>query len=87
MSVFDEVCNLLHSTILAVTQLRRLVVGFKTRSSGFETGPFHVGLVVDYVALGQISLPVLRFSTVSVIPPLLNIHSCISHLGDVKWPC
>jgi len=31
------------------------------------------------VALGQISLPVLQFSPVSIIPPLLHTHSFIYH--------
>jgi hypothetical protein len=35
------------------------------------------GFMVDRVVLGQISLRVLRFSFVRIIPPLLHIHSCI----------
>jgi hypothetical protein len=45
--------------------------------SGFATRAVHVGFVVDKVALGQVSLGVLRLSPVSIIPPLLHIHSCI----------
>jgi hypothetical protein len=37
----------------------------------------HMGFVVDKVAQGQVFLLVLRFSPVSIIPPLLHIHSCI----------
>jgi len=33
-----------------------------------------VGFVVDVVGLGQVFLPVLRFSPVSIIPPLLHAH-------------
>jgi hypothetical protein len=36
-----------------------------------------VGFVVDEVALGQIIFRVLLFSPVTIIPPLLHIHSCI----------
>jgi hypothetical protein len=35
------------------------------------------GIVVDKVTLGQIFLRVLRFSPVSIIPPLFHILSCI----------
>jgi hypothetical protein len=38
----------------------------------------HVGFVVDKVAMGQVFLPGLRFFPVSIIPPLLHIHLCIS---------
>lgn len=37
----------------------------------------HVRFVVDKVVLGNVFLPVLMFSVVSVIPPLLHIHSCV----------
>jgi branched-subunit amino acid transport protein len=37
-----------------------------------------VGVVVDKVALGQVFLQVLRFSPVSIIPPLLRTHV---HIG------
>jgi hypothetical protein len=36
-----------------------------------------LGSVVDEVVLEQVSLRVLRLSPVSIIPPLLHIHSCI----------
>jgi hypothetical protein len=39
----------------------------------------HVGFVVDKVALGQVSLRVLLFSPVSIIPPLLHIHLSPPH--------
>jgi hypothetical protein len=35
-------------------------------------GSVHVGFVVDKVALGQIFSPVLRFSPVNFIPPVLH---------------
>jgi hypothetical protein len=36
-----------------------------------------VGFVVDNVAVGQVTVRVLVFSPVSVIPPLLHIHLSI----------
>jgi hypothetical protein len=56
----------------AVPWLRRLVAGLPPRRPGFDAGSVHVGFVVDKVALGQLFLPVLRFSTASFIPPVLH---------------
>ena len=42
--------------------------------SGFNTRQVSMRFVVVIVALGQISLPVLQFSPVSIIPPLLHTH-------------
>jgi hypothetical protein len=44
------------------------------RWPGFAPRSVHVRLVVDKAALGQVSLRVLLFSPVSIIPPLLHIH-------------
>jgi hypothetical protein len=57
---------------LAVPWLRRLVTGLSPRRPGFDPGSVHVGFVVDKVALGQAFLRVLRFSPVSLIPPVLH---------------
>jgi hypothetical protein len=38
----------------AVTWLRQLVAGFSPRRPGFDSGPIHVGFVVDKVALGRV---------------------------------
>jgi hypothetical protein len=46
----------------AVPCLRSLVAGLSPRRHGFAPGSIHVGFVVDKVALGQVSLQVLRFS-------------------------
>jgi hypothetical protein len=50
--------------------------------------PVHVGFVVDKVAMGQLSLSVLRLSPVTIIPPWLSILIC--HLRDEQktrwWP-
>jgi hypothetical protein len=42
-------------------------------------GLVYVGFVVDKVALGQVFLQVLRFSSVIIIPPMLHTHSFIYH--------
>jgi hypothetical protein len=42
------------------------------RRPGFDPGSVHVGFVVDKVALGQVFHPVLRFSPVNFIPPVLH---------------
>jgi hypothetical protein len=55
-----------------------------TAESGFVSGSIHVRFVVDKVALGQVFLCVLRFSSVD-IPPLFSI--LISHLGDEQYVC
>jgi hypothetical protein len=46
-----------------VPWLRRLVTGLSPRRPGFNPGSVHVGFVVDAVALEQVFLQVLRFST------------------------
>jgi hypothetical protein len=38
-----------------------------------------MGFVVDKVALGQVFLRVIRFSSVNIIPPLLHIHLSPPH--------
>jgi hypothetical protein len=50
---------------------------FSPRRSGAAPRAVHVGFVVDKVALGRVFLRVLRVSHVSIIPPLLHIHSRI----------
>ena len=41
-------------------------------------GPVYLGCVVDKVTMGQVFLPVIRFSPVSIISPL-HTHSSIHH--------
>jgi hypothetical protein len=65
------------SVRLAVPNFRRLVAGFSPWSSGFAPRTVHMEFVLDKVAMGKFSLRVLQFSPVSIIPPLLHIHSCI----------
>jgi hypothetical protein len=57
---------------MAVPCLRRLVAGLSPRRPGFDPGSVLVGFVVDKVALGQVSLRVLRFSPVNFIPSVLH---------------
>jgi hypothetical protein len=59
---------LLHTDILAVPWLRRLVAGLSPQRLEFAPGSVYVEFV-DRVALGQVSLRVLCFSPVSIIPP------------------
>jgi hypothetical protein len=44
------------------------------RGPEFDPSAVHMRCVVDKVALGQISLPVLPFSPVSIVPPVLHTH-------------
>jgi hypothetical protein len=52
--------------------LRRLVAGLSPRKPGLDPGLVHVRFVVDKVTLGHVFLRLLRFSPVSIIPPLLR---------------
>jgi hypothetical protein len=45
--------------------------------SEFAPKAVHVGFVVDKAALGHVFLRALRVFPVSIIPPLLHIHSCV----------
>jgi hypothetical protein len=56
---------------------RWLVVSVFTESI-VATRPPRVGFVVDEVELGQVFLPVLRFSPVIVIPTRSHIHPSIA---------
>ena len=52
------------------------------RIAGFDHRPVHVRLTVDEAVLGQVFLPVLRFSR--TIPPLLHALSFIHHCRAVN---
>jgi hypothetical protein len=58
--------------LVAVLWLRRIVTGLTPRRPGFDPGSVHVGFVVEIVALGQVYPRVLRFSPVSLIPPVFH---------------
>jgi small ligand-binding sensory domain FIST len=64
----------------AVPWRRRLVAGLSPRRPGFASGSIQVGFVVDEVVLGQVSIQVLPFSPVNVIP--LSFSILIYHLAD-----
>jgi hypothetical protein len=57
----------------AVSWLRRLVAGLSHCRPGFSLRSVHVGFVVDKVALGQVFLRDLRFSSVIIIQSWLYI--------------
>jgi hypothetical protein len=65
-------------TILkTVPWLRLLVTSLLTRTPEFEPGSVHVKFVAGKVTLGQVSLRVLQFSPVNIIPPWLSPCSYI----------
>jgi hypothetical protein len=51
--------------------LRKLVAGFCQPKPGFHPQQAHVGLLMNQVALRQVSVQVLRFPAVSIVPPVL----------------
>jgi hypothetical protein len=53
----------------------------------FNTWPVHVGFVVNKVALGKVSLPVLHFSLGRIIPPLPRAHISLIYHGHhvLSW--
>jgi hypothetical protein len=66
----------------AVPCLMWLVDGLSRRRSGLEPEALRVRFVVDNVSLGQVFLPVLRFSPVSIIPSLLHT---LLYLHDIRF--
>ena len=61
---------------MARRRLRQFVASPSTWKAMFDPRSVYVRFVVDKVALRQVSLPVLQFSLVHVIPPMLhtNLH-------------
>jgi hypothetical protein len=57
--------------------------GLLTADSKVHCREVHVGFVVDKVALGQVILRLLRFSSVN-FPPMLH-YFLMYHLGDGQW--
>ena len=47
-------------------------------SHRYSEQPVCVGFVVDIATLRQVFLPVLQFSPVSIIPPMLLVHLSIT---------
>jgi hypothetical protein len=70
---------MVYLTTQALSWLKLLVTGLSPRRPGFALRPDHVGFVVDKVAMGQVSLRVLRFSPVHISPPLLHTHLSPPH--------
>jgi len=64
----------------ATLNLRRLVAGNSSWGPGFSPVSFHVGFVVDEVALSEICLRVLRCFPANIIPPVLQ--TCIWYIHD-----
>jgi len=61
--------------VKAVPCLRQLVFGFSPRKAGFNPRSVNVRfLVKKNMALGQIFLQVIRFSSVSIISPMFHTH-------------
>jgi len=52
-----------------------LVAGFSPRGPDFDPRPFYIRFVVNKVTLGQVLPQVRWFSRVSIILPLLHIHT------------
>jgi len=63
--------------------LRHSVADFSMLCPGFDPRLVHVRFVVHKVTLGQVSLPVLHFSPVSIIPPTLDtsLHPHVALTG------
>jgi hypothetical protein len=59
-------------------RLWRLIAGPSLRRAGFDSGPVHVGFLVNKGTLEQVFLRVLRFSPVSIILPTPHFHSSIT---------
>lgn len=64
----------------SVPRFRRLVAGLSSRSHAFDPTSVHVRFVVDEVTLGHISVRVVRFCPVSIIPA----HHIQLHLHVVR---
>jgi hypothetical protein len=62
-----------------VSWLRRIVAGLSPPRPGFDPRSVRLRFVVQKVAMWQVSLPVLLFSSVSTIPPVVRAHSFICH--------
>jgi hypothetical protein len=69
-----------HYVVKAMPWLRLLLAGLSPQRPGFAPKTVHARFAVDKVALGQVSLRVLRLSPVNIIPPWLS--TLIYHLGD-----
>ena len=71
----------LYSTLLIQILFQRamqwrhlLIVGLPSRRSLLDPRSAHVGFATDEVVLGQVFLPVLRFSPVNTVPSPFHTH-------------
>jgi hypothetical protein len=60
------------NTIEGRAMAQAVIACLSEQRAGFDPGSVHMGFVVDKVALGQVFSRVLRFSPVSIIPPVLH---------------
>ena len=72
LDVFIQIRLIILVFFQTVPLVGRLVAGLSPQKPGFDSKTDHVRPVMDKVALGQIYLPVLHFSPVSIIPPTLH---------------
>lgn len=62
-----------------------MFVGLSLRYLGFHLRLFHVGSVVDTVAVVHVFLQVLKLSPVSIIMPMLYTHSFSYHQCHISF--
>jgi hypothetical protein len=62
-----------------VTWLKRLSAGLSSWRPGFAPESAHLRFVMDKLKLAHVFLRVLRFSPVSIFPPLLHTHLSQPH--------
>jgi len=62
------------AALLAVSWAQALGTGFPSRKPRFNSSNANVGNIVYKVAPGKVFLRVLRFSPVSITPPMLHSH-------------
>jgi hypothetical protein len=72
-------CQNILQYVWVVLWLRRLVVGLSPRRHGSNARTLNVRFVVDKVALGLSSVPVLPFSSVTIIPLMPHSHLFMYH--------
>jgi hypothetical protein len=69
----------------ACTMVRVFLSGHSSQWCRFNPRPIPVELVVDKVALGQVSVRVLRLHSVIIIPRMFQTHSCIYHCHYISF--
>jgi hypothetical protein len=74
---------LCYITLKAVPWLRSLAIGLTPWKPGFDPTSVQVGFVVERLALGQVSVRVLRFCSVNYHSTDTS-HSLTCHTWDVK---